>query len=109
MGFFSWLGGLIDNAISWLGERIRNFIEGVVWVIETAWPSIESYLERRFGYSKGLYVMLQIIRGRVIGNFWEPGHPERSETKAIGDAPSIPQSEIDIINEKWRDQGYETY
>ncbi|HIK09667.1 MAG TPA: hypothetical protein IGS52_05275 [Oscillatoriaceae cyanobacterium M33_DOE_052] len=58
MGFFAWLGGLVDQFIEWLGQAIAAFARALVSIIQAVWyTAMVGVLIAAFGYASTLYAI----------------------------------------------------
>lgn len=75
MGFFTWVGSLIDQFIEWLGEKVRSFIKALVKVLEKIWETVvAAALIAAFGLVATLYVIFYAgtMLGETIMEIWDP-------------------------------------
>ena len=75
MGFFAWVGSLIDQFLDWLGEVFRRFIEGLINVLQKIWETlVMTALIAAFGFVATLYVIFYAgtILGETIMEIWDP-------------------------------------
>ncbi|MCC3437134.1 MAG: hypothetical protein EAZ39_04840 [Oscillatoriales cyanobacterium] len=75
MGFFSWVGSLIDQLIEWLGRAVAAFINGLVDLIKALWETvIVTALIAVFGFVATLYVILYAgaLLGETMMEIWDP-------------------------------------
>jgi hypothetical protein len=75
MGFFAWVGSLIDQLIEWLGRVVKAFIEALVWGLQKLWETvIVGVLIAAFGLVATLYVIFYAgaILGETIMEIWDP-------------------------------------
>lgn len=74
MGFFQWLGKLLDQLIDWLGRAVANFLERLIRALQNVWEIIDEALEAAFGFYDILYVIFYagIRLGITIMEVWDP-------------------------------------
>ncbi|MEC4983540.1 MAG: hypothetical protein SAJ37_17170 [Oscillatoria sp. PMC 1068.18] len=75
MGFFGWLGSLVDELVAWLGRVFLAFIEALANVLQAIWyTSIASVLIAAFGAVATLYVIFYagFLLGETIMEIWDP-------------------------------------
>lgn len=75
MGFFSWVGGLIDDLIAWLGRAVEAFVRALVSALEAIWQTVVvGVLIAAFGFSATLYVIFYagFLAGQTIMEIWDP-------------------------------------
>lgn len=92
MGLFAWLGSLLDQLISWLGELVAAFLEALVYAIQAIWDvAIASVLVAAFGVGVVLYAIF--LAGAIVGEtlmeVWDPRYydSKQSEVFSIRQAP----------------------
>lgn len=62
MGFFTWVGSLVDQLIEWLGRAVKAFIDALVWTLQRLWETvILGVLIAAFGLVATLYVIFYEI------------------------------------------------
>ena len=98
MGFFGWLGSLVDQLLEWLGSAFKFFINALVSELESLWKTvIRSALIAAFGFVAILYVIFYIVNGETIAEFWDAEQntipPIRFKVKRL--APGIRKPDID--------------
>lgn len=77
MGFFAWLGGLVDQLIDWLGRAFKAFIDGLMSVLKRLWDSVVvTALIAAFGFVATLYVIFYAgaVLGETIMEIWDPNY-----------------------------------
>lgn len=94
MGFFAWVGGLIDELVAWLGRACKAFIEGLVWALEKIWQTaVVSVLIAAFGAVATLYVIFYagFLLGETIMEVWDPrySNSKPSEVIAVKQSPTL--------------------
>lgn len=92
MGFFAWLGSLIDELIEWLGEVFRAFINALVNSLKAIWYSeVAPILTAFFGYlDVTLYVIFYAtaLLGVTMMEIWDPRYPNKqSQVFKLKQAP----------------------
>lgn len=72
MGFFGWLGSLVDQLIDWLGKALSPFINALVNAISNIWENrIFPALKEAFGYAVGtFYMIIYSLNSRIITELW---------------------------------------
>lgn len=109
MGFFAWVGGLIDELIAWLGRAFESFIRGLVWALEAIWQTaVVSVLIAAYGAIATLYVIFYtgFLIGETIMEVWDPSYvnskPSQVFTidKAPQDSPLPTRSEAQKLTLK---------
>jgi hypothetical protein len=80
MGFFSWLGGLFNQAVdwlvakvNWLKEKIVAFLNNLFDKLQRLWNTVSNALITAFGYLRTLYVIFYqgSISGETIMEIWD--------------------------------------
>ncbi len=93
MGFFSFLGNLLSNMISWLGQAFTTIIKGIISIVESLWYSVIAVtLVAAFGYAAILFAIFYAGRalGETIMEIWNPKKPEQpSRLFSIKQADSV--------------------
>jgi len=97
MGFFSWVGSLIDQLIEWLGRAVAAFINGLVDLIKALWETvIVTALIAAFGLVATLYVIFYAgaVLGETIMEIWDPSYysSKPSEVFVVEQAPTFGQA-----------------
>ncbi|NEO57935.1 MAG: hypothetical protein F6K54_35705 [Okeania sp. SIO3B5] len=92
MGFFAWVGSLIDQFLSWLGEVVRYFIEALVYALQKIWETfVVGVLIAAFGAGATLYVIFYAgaVLGETIMEIWDPRYTNSkpSEVFTLKQAP----------------------
>ncbi|WP_414545555.1 hypothetical protein [Nostoc sp. CCY0012] len=92
MGLFSWLGSLLDQLISWLGEVVAAFLEALVYTLQEIWyAAIASVLIAAFGVGVVLYAIFIAgeIAGETLMEVWDPRYynSEPSQVFSVRQAP----------------------
>ncbi len=91
MGFFSWLGSLLDQLVSWLGRVVMAFLEALMWALQRIWDTVVvSLLIGAFGFVAVLYVIFyaSYILGETLMEVWDPHQSHKpSETFKLRQAP----------------------
>lgn len=91
MGFFGWLGGLLDQLVEWLGRAFMKFIEALIYTIQAVWYTvIASVLIAAFGYAMTLYAIFYAgaTMYETIMEVWDPRYQNKpSEPFSIEAAP----------------------
>ncbi|MCT7969810.1 hypothetical protein NG799_26195 [Laspinema sp. D1] len=93
MGFFAWVGGLIDELLAWLGRACKAFIEGLVWALEKIWQTaVVSLLFTAFGAVATLYVIFYagFLLGETIMEVWDPRYANSKPSEVINVKQSSP-------------------
>ncbi len=91
MGFFSWLGGLVDQLLDWLGRAVAAFINALVATIQALWYSaIVGVLIGAFGYAATLYAIFYAgaVLYETLMEVWNPNSNKPSEVFSIEQAPA---------------------
>jgi hypothetical protein len=86
MGFFSWLGGLLDQLVSWLGKAVKAFLEGLVWALQKVWNTvIKLALIAAFGPVATLYVIFYAGKalGETMMEIWDPHYLDSKPSQVI--------------------------
>jgi len=96
MGFFSWVGSLIDQLIEWLGRAVAAFIDALVWALQKVWETvIVAALIAAFGLVATLYVIFYAgaLLGETIMEIWDPSYysSKPSEVFVVEQAPTFGQ------------------
>ncbi|MEB3179463.1 MAG: hypothetical protein VKL59_10580 [Nostocaceae cyanobacterium] len=107
MGFFSWLGGLLDELIAWLGRAFLDFINNLLEIIEAVWyTAIATVLLAAFGAATTLYVIFSAGRTltETLMEIWDPRYENKpsqvfSIEKAPGKALPKKRSEVTTVLE----------
>ncbi|MFY7883441.1 MAG: hypothetical protein ACOVOV_01210 [Dolichospermum sp.] len=91
MGFFAWLGSLVDELIEWLGEVFLAFIKALARVLEAIWyTAVATVLIAAFGALATLYVIFYAgaLLGETMMEIWDPGYPaKQSQVFKLKQAP----------------------
>ncbi len=77
MGFFAWVGSLIDQLVEWLGRVVKAFIEALVWALQKVWETVVvAALIAAFGLVATLYVIFYAgaVLGETIVEIWDPAY-----------------------------------
>jgi len=77
MGFFAWVGSLIDQLVEWLGRAVKAFIDGLIWALQKVWETvIVAALIAAFGLVATLYVIFYAgaALGETIVEIWDPSY-----------------------------------
>jgi len=77
MGFFSWLGELLDQLLDWLGRAVKVFLEGLIYLLQELWETvIVAALAAAFGFVAVLYVIFYAVGllGETIMEIWDPNY-----------------------------------
>lgn len=75
MGFFTWVGSLVDQLIEWLGRKVKAFIDALVWTLQRLWETvILGVLIAAFGLVATLYVIFYAgaVLGETVMEIWDP-------------------------------------
>lgn len=75
MGFFGWLGSLVDQLLEWLGRVVATFINALAYALEKIWETaVATVLIAAFGYVATLYVIFYAgaVLGETIMEIWDP-------------------------------------
>jgi hypothetical protein len=84
MGFFGWLGSLVDQLFEWLGSVFKVFINALVSALQSLWETvIVSALIAAFGFAVILYVIFYVVNGKTIAEFWDPQKDEETSSFEI--------------------------
>jgi hypothetical protein len=94
MGFFTWVGSLVDQLIEWLGRALKAFIDGLMSVLERVWYTVVvGVLIAAFGAFATLYVIFYAgyFLGETIMEIWDPNYysSKPSEVFNCGQAPTF--------------------
>lgn len=94
MGFFTWVGSLVDQLIEWLGRALKAFIDGLMSVLKRLWDTvIVTSLIAAFGFVTTLYVIFYAgyFLGETIMEIWDPNYysSKPSEVYDLGPAPTF--------------------
>ena len=94
MGFFAWLGGLVDQLLDWLGIAVKAFIDALMWVLQRLWETVIAVaLIAAFGRVATLYVIFYAgaALGETIMEAWDPNYysSKPSEVFAVEQAPNF--------------------
>jgi hypothetical protein len=90
MGFFGWLGGLVDDFLSWLGNSFIAFINAVVERLESIWDKIQPRIEKILGYVQVLSFIIIEELGEIIIELWDPNNRQKgSVTKSLGKSSKV--------------------
>lgn len=91
MGFFGWLGGLVDDFLSWLGNAFIAFINAVVERLQSIWDSIiEPLIEEVLGYARVISFIIIEELNEVVIKLWNPSNRDKgSITKVIGKSRTL--------------------
>lgn len=94
MGFFAWVGSLIDQLIDWLGRVVKAFIEALVWALQKVWETvIVAALIAAFGLVATLYVIFYAgaVLGETIVEIWDPRYYDSkpSQVFIVEQAPTL--------------------
>lgn len=92
MGFFTWVGSLVDQLIAWLGRAVKAFIDGLVWTLQRLWDTVVvGALIAAFGFVATLYVIFYAgaVLGETIMEIWDPAYysSKPSEVMILEQAP----------------------
>ena len=92
MGFFTWLGSLVDQLIEWLGRAVKDFIDALVLTLQRLWETvIVGALIAAFGLVATLYVIFYAgaVLGEIIMEIWDPNYysSKPSEVFILEEAP----------------------
>ncbi|UXE63238.1 MAG: hypothetical protein KA717_11620 [Woronichinia naegeliana WA131] len=92
MGFFSWLGSLVDQLLEWLGQIFAAFINALVNLLQLIWETaVATVLIAAFGLVSILYVMFYAgaVLGETIMEIWDPASytTKPSQVFALEQAP----------------------
>lgn len=91
MGFFTWLGSLVDELIAWLGRVFLAFIEALARVLEAIWKTaVATVLIAAFGSVATLYVIFfaGLVLGETMMEIWDPNYPNKqSQVFKLKQAP----------------------
>ncbi|ROI10199.1 hypothetical protein ACLB6K_13595 [Microcystis aeruginosa FACHB-524] len=82
MGFFAWLGSLVDELIEWLGEVWSNFVQALVNKIQAIWyTEIAPVLREAFGILSHITLYVIYYAGakidEIIKEVWDPRYPQK--------------------------------
>ncbi len=96
MGFFAWVGSLIDQLVEWLGRVVKAFIEALVWALQKVWETvIVAALIAAFGLVATLSVIFYAagVLGETIIEIWDPAYysSKPSQVFVVEQAPSLGQ------------------
>ena len=84
MGFFGWLGSLVDQLLEWLGSAFKFFINALVSELESLWKTvIRSALIAAFGFVAILYVIFYVKNGKTMADFWDPQKDKKPSSFVI--------------------------
>ncbi|WP_017721049.1 hypothetical protein [Kamptonema formosum] len=75
MGFFAWLGGLVDQLIDWLGRAAAAFVISLVSIIQAVWhTAIVGVLIPAFGMADILCAIVYAgaILTETLMEIWDP-------------------------------------
>ncbi|ALB42144.1 MULTISPECIES: hypothetical protein [Nostocales] len=112
MGFFAWLGSLLDQLVSWLGTLVVAFLETLILAIQAVWyTAIASVLISVFGAGVVLYAIFLAgaIAGETLMEVWDPRYydTKQSQVFSVRQAPQnspLPtnrsQSKV-VVLENW--------
>lgn len=97
MGFFAWVGSLIDQLVEWLGRAVKAFIDGLIWALQKVWETvIVTALIAAFGFVATLYVIFYAgaVLGETIMEIWDPSYysSKPSEVFVLEKAPTFGQA-----------------
>lgn len=90
MGFFTWLGSLADQLLTWLGRTLKAFIDGLLYALKSIWEAaVASVLIAAFGFVASLYVIFYsgYMLGETIMEVWNPHSNRPSEVFKVRQAP----------------------
>lgn len=90
MGFFSWLGGLFNQLVNWLGRVLMAFIEALVNIIQALWNAIVAALVAAFEYAQTLYATFYAGASpfETLMEIWDPRYLNKpAQVFKIGVAP----------------------
>lgn len=95
MGFFAWVGSLIDQLVEWLGRAVKAFIDGLIWALQKVWETvIVAALIAAFGFVATLYVIFYAgaVLGETIVEIWDPVYysSKPSQVFIVEQAPLSP-------------------
>ncbi len=78
MGFFGWLGNLVDDFLDWLGEAFRPFINALVEILQSMWDSvIESLIYEYFGDVEVISFIIIERLGKILIQLWNPKNRQK--------------------------------
>jgi hypothetical protein len=75
MGFLSWVGGLFDQLLEWLGQVFAAFIYALIDALQLIWETVVvAALIAAFGLISTLYVIFYAgaVLGETIMEIWDP-------------------------------------
>ena len=84
MGFFQFLGKLLDDLINWLGRAFKVFLEKLIWALQQIWQeAIAIALLAAFGQVSILYVIFYAgaVLGETIMEVWDPDYYNSKNSK----------------------------
>lgn len=92
MGFFQWLGQLLDDLVEWLGRAFTVFIEELILALKNIWElAVETALLAAFGAVSVLYVIFYAAASsaKTIMEVWDPNYfdSKPSEIFVVDKAP----------------------
>ncbi|WP_334191197.1 hypothetical protein DOP62_14135 (plasmid) [Synechococcus elongatus PCC 11801] len=92
MGFFQWLGSLLDDLVDWLGQAARTFLNSLLWSLQKIWETtVSAILYAAFGLVSILYVIFYagVALGETIMEIWDPNkyNTKPSEIFRLKQAP----------------------
>jgi hypothetical protein len=92
MGFFSWVGSLVDQLLEWLGQVFVAFINGLINLLRLMWETaVATVLIAAFGLVSILYVIFyaSAVLGETIMEIWDPASysTKPSEVFTLEQAP----------------------
>ncbi len=91
MGFFTWIGSLTNQLVTWLGRTLKAFIDALVSALKKVWETaVKTVLIAAFGFRTALYVIFYsgYIAGETIMEIWNPHSNKPSEVFKVRQAPS---------------------
>ena len=111
MGFFSWLGQLLDKLVDWLGKAAKFFLEALIWALQKVWETaVATALIAAFGVVGTLYVIFYAgyALGETFMEIWDPRNLNKpSRTFTLQQAPQnspLPEKRSDakvLTLENW--------
>lgn len=92
MGFFAWVGSLVDQLLEWLGEAVKAFINALVSTLKKLWETVVvAALIAAFGAVATLYIIFYAgsVLGETIMEIWDPTYytSKPSEVFKVKQAP----------------------
>lgn len=94
MGFFGWLGGVVDDFVDWLGRAFMAFINALVEILESIWDSIiEPLIQGILGYVRVVSFIIFEQLDEVIIQIWDPNNRQKgSITRVLGKSRQMRKS-----------------